>query len=369
MSNTNSQLNAIETRLLRIEEKLGLKPHGSPKPHASQVHQPTSETRPVTIEQVNPQRPVKAAPIPDAAEVVPVAVVTAQVVTQALAPWQSSAQRPVQFDQGSSTLATTLMAVGGAVSFLLAAAYFIGLIYQSGWLTPPRQIGIATVAGIGFIIAGILISQRERRYSAYLPAVGVAILYLASYAAYAMYNLVNFPVMMVTVAIVSLVAIALDRYFNQVIYSVMATVMVYLTPLLAGVDADLYTTVVYFTAWSLLFSFMSLQLGKRLIYLIAMYMAILSFDASWRLSGQPEWEVAFVFQFAQFMIFAVRQPCSRTFANRYDRRRIAAHGLPLFFFYITQVLLLKIHSPNWWKSLVLSASLLSSAFITLVDIV
>lgn len=340
---TDSQLKLIEQRLLRIEEHLGIKPQ---KPST-----PQAQNNPQTPAPPKKKTPVAGAIAASEVELVPVTVVSQpQQAPPTLAPWQSprpqQTARPIQ--QPSSALATTVMAVGGALSFLLAAAYFIGLIYTTGWLTPARQIGIATVSGLGFIVAGILFSLQERRYSAYLPAVGVTILYLASYAAYGMYELINFPTMMVTVAIVSLIAIAIDRYFKQIIYSIMATVTVYLTPLLAGTDANLYTTIVYYTAWGMLFSFMSLQMHRRVIYLLAMYMAILSFDASWRFSGQPEWMVAFVFQFAQFLIFAgTAAAFSFVHKTGMSEGEAVAHGMPLFFFYITQNFLLHSYAPQW----------------------
>lgn len=339
---TDAKLKLIEERLLRIEQQLGIGSQPkAPEPAAPAPPPPTSEKK-ITASETVPMSQV---------ELVPVTVVEQpQQAPPTLAPWQSPLpQRAVHQDhQQSSALATTVMAVGGAISFLLAAAYFIGLIYTTGWLTPARQIGIATVAGIGFIVGGILFSLHERRYSAYLPAVGVTILYLASYAAYAMYSLISFPVMMVSVAIVSLVAIAIDRYFKQIIYSIMATVTVYLTPLLAGAEANLYTTIVYYIAWGMLFSFISLQMKRRVIYLIAMYMAILSFDASWRFAGQPEWMTAFVFQFAQFLIFAgTAAAFSFIHKKGMSEGEAVAHGMPLFFFYITQNFLLHQYAPHW----------------------
>lgn len=337
---TDATLRSFEQRLLRIEKQLGI--DVSPK-----TPEPTEPT--ASVQEPNDDFVSDTVPMSDV-ELVPVTVVEQpRQAPPTLAPWQSpvATKTIAPEHQTSSALATTVMAVGGAISFLLAAAYFIGLIYTTGWLTPARQIGIATVAGIGFIVGGVLFSLHERRYSAYLPAVGVTILYLASYAAYAMYSLISFPVMMVSVAIVSLVAIAIDRYFKQIIYSIMATVTVYLTPLLAGAEANLYTTIVYYIAWGMLFSFISLQMRRRVIYLIAMYMAILSFDASWRIAGQPEWVTAFTFQCVQFLIFAgTAAAFSFVHKKPMTEGEAVAHGMPLFFFYITQNFMLHQYAPH-----------------------
>jgi uncharacterized membrane protein len=339
MSAKDSQLKAIEERLFRIEQKLGLAKVDPPETAPIQL--------PPTVEpSVESSCVVESRTMPPSGIVEP-EIVMAEVAAPALAPWSAPARVSPRVNESSSAFATTVMAVGAAISFLLAAGYFLALVYSSGLLTPPLQIAIASIAGIGFIVGGLLFSQRERQYSAYLPAVGVAILFLASMAAHSMYDLISFPVMMVAVGVISLVTIAIDRYFNQAIYSVIAAVMVYATPLLSGGDANLYTTVVYYTAWALLFSYMSLQLGRRLIYLIAMYMAVLSFDASWRFSGQQDWQVAFMFQFVQFLVFA-GTAAAYSFVHKkgVTEGEATAHSLPLFFYYFSQVVLLKMHFPN-----------------------
>jgi hypothetical protein len=189
---------------------------------------------------------------------------------------------------------------------------------------------------------------RDRLYAAYLPAVGVGILYLTVYAGHLLYELIPTTVAFVAIGGISLLAIWLGRHFENSVYTVIAAVGVYLTPLLIRVEqADLITIVIYFSAWSLLFSFLALQEGRRLTYLVALYLALLCFDATWRLAGSEQWAIAATYQLAQFLIFVIT---AAVFSVRHQRPMqdsdAVSHGLPLLYFYAIEYALLRQHAPE-----------------------
>ena len=248
--------------------------------------------------------------------------------------------------QGSAT--TTLMAIGAALSFILAAAYFVGLVYNRGFLTPPMQLGISLMAGLGLIAAGLVLAEKNRNYASWLPAVGVVVLYLTVYAGHVHYKLLPDLPATVIVAAISVGAIILGRRFDSGVYGVMAAAGVYVTPLLLNkMPTDLTGLMIYFSAWSLLFSFLSLQEANRATYLVALYMAMFCFDATWRISGDPSWAGVAIYQFVQFGIFSVTAAAFSIYHKHpmTDGETIA-HAFPLFFFYILEYILLKEHAPN-----------------------
>ncbi len=49
----------------------------------------------------------------------------------------------------SELTVTQVMGWTGATLLVLAAAYLIRLVYDAGWLTPPRQLGLAVLGGSG----------------------------------------------------------------------------------------------------------------------------------------------------------------------------------------------------------------------------
>jgi hypothetical protein len=63
---------------------------------------------------------------------------------------------------------THLLALGGAVFVILGGAFFVALAISSGWLTPPRQVGLALVAGLALGVAGVRTYRADERPRALL---------------------------------------------------------------------------------------------------------------------------------------------------------------------------------------------------------
>ncbi len=259
-----------------------------------------------------------------------------------------------------------LMAWGAALSFVLAAIYFIKLVHASGWLTPERQLAIACVAGIMLNGAGLWLARYDRGYAAYLPAAGIVVLYLTSYGAHLYYQLIDARIALGAVASISGIAIALGAHFRRSAYAVLAGVCVYATPLVMDtLRSSLEELALYFTAWSIVFCACALHEVRRLTYLVPMYLAFLCFDAAWRLAGAGDWPQAALYQFAQFAIFALT-------AARYSVRHGAplsaqetfAHALPLLYFYVSEYALIREHAPALAPLLALaSAALVLGLFV------
>ncbi|MFP6815686.1 MAG: DUF2339 domain-containing protein [Pseudomonadales bacterium] len=242
---------------------------------------------------------------------------------------------------------STLMAWGAAGSFLLAAGYFVVLAFDSGWLTPMRQVMVAVAAGSALIAGGIWFSGRDRTYAAFMPAVGLVTLYFAIYAGHLYYHLIPVPIAVVAIGGISLMGVGLGSRFANSVFTILAALGVYLTPILIRANfADLVGIVIYFSVWSLLFSFFALQEGRRATYLIALYLALAAFDAAWRIAGSDAWVLACGYQLVQFLIFAStaalfsvrhKQPMGDTTA--------LFHGIPLFYFYGLEYFMLEANAP------------------------
>ncbi len=256
--------------------------------------------------------------------------------------------------------ATQLMAWAASFAFILAATYLVKLVYDSGWLTPDRQVGIAFFGGVALIVAGLMLGVLDRAYAAYLPAAGIAILYLTLYAGQLRYDLFDVGTVYGVVVAVTLAALWLGRRFESSAYALLAVVGSYAAPLLvAAARADLRDVVIYFTAWSLLFSFLGVLEGRRPIYVVALYCALFGFDWIFRLGDQSQWAAtAAVYQLVQFVVFGAtaawysvqhREPMTATDA--------VAHGLALFYFYFLEYVLLHEYLPEWAPWLALASVL------------
>ncbi len=259
-----------------------------------------------------------------------------------------SARQPGHQNKKSVPAATVVMGLTAAAAFVLAAVYFVKLVYDAGWLTPGLQIGLATVSGIALIAAGTLFGRHDKSYAAYLPAVGIVVVYLAIFAGHIHYQLFGAQFAMGAVALTTLCAMWLARQFDNSVYILFAVVGVYITPVLMEyLRASVLDLVIYYTAWSLLFSFASIHEGRRTAYILAMLFAIIGFDLAWRVSGANDWTLAVIYQFAQFLIFAIT---TYLFSARHQSNLTGAealvHGVALFYFYLVEYFTLHEHVPE-----------------------
>jgi uncharacterized membrane protein len=243
--------------------------------------------------------------------------------------------------------ATSWLGWGGATAFVLAAAYLIRLAIENGWLTPVRQVALAAMSGLALIVAGFVLRGVNRQYAGLLPAGGVAILFLSIYGAHLYYGFIQAPPAMVAVVLVCVLSLWLCRVFASDLYALFAVAGSYSAPLLLKGAPSITDLVIYFSAWSIAFSVFSIWHRRRLVYLLALYLALLIFDFIFRAKAPEAWAAALAFQTIQFAIFGT---ATAMFSIRnqspLDQPAAMAHLPPLLLFYFLQYALLKRYMPE-----------------------
>jgi hypothetical protein len=255
---------------------------------------------------------------------------------------------PPKPDSGERpSLVTSILGWGGAVALVLAAAYLIRLAIESGWLTPVRQVALAAISGLAMIAAGLLLRNVNRQYAGLLPAGGVVILFLSIYGAHLFYGFVAAAPATVAVIVVCLMSLWLCRTFESDLYALFAVAGSYSAPLLIAGAPSITDLVIYFSAWGVVFSVFSIWHGRRLIYLLALYLALIVFDYLFRNKAPDAWAAALTFQTVQFAIFGTATVVF-TVRNKSPLDPAAAWGHlpPLLIFYFLQYALLKRHLPE-----------------------
>src|SRR5690349_8323921 len=245
------------------------------------------------------------------------------------------------------SLITSILGWGGAVALVLAAAYLIRLGIDSGWLTPMRQVALAVIAGLALIGAGFWLRALDREYAGLLPAGGIAILFLSSYGAHHYYGFIDATIAAAAVIGICLASLWLCRAFQSDLYALFAVAGSYSAPfLLSSLRGSITDLVIYFSAWSMVFSVFAIWHGRRLIYLLALYLALVGFDFIGRANAPEEWVAALVFQTAQFAIFVVATAAySVRRQEPLDGNLALAHLPALLVFYFLQYGLLSRHLP------------------------
>lgn len=247
----------------------------------------------------------------------------------------------------SELTVTQVMGWTGATLLVLAAAYLIRLVYDAGWLTPPRQLGLAVLGGVGLIVAGLRLRRLDSNYASLLPAGGLVVFFLAIYGAHLYYHLIGAGVATTAVICNCLLALWLGRIFGSEIYGLFAVVGSYSAPLLLrAMSGSVVDLAIYFTAWSVVFCLYALAIGNRRPYLLAGYMALVAFQVLWEQLARSQWGVALVFQTLQFAVFL---SAAIAFSVRHERPMTQAEGvahLPLLLlFYALQYAILSRHLP------------------------
>jgi len=246
------------------------------------------------------------------------------------------------------SLATSILGWGGAIALVLAAAYLIRLAIDTGWLTPIRQVALAGISGVALIGAGFALRSSNRQYAGLLPAGGVAILFLTIYGAHLYHHLIGAAPASTAVILVCLASLWLCRAFQSDLYALFAVAGSYSAPfLLKGLGGSITDLVVYFSAWSVVFSVFAIWHGRRLIYLLALYLGLIGFDLVRGTQAPGEWQAALAFQTVQFVIFGIATAAYSIRRNApLDTEAALAHLPALLVFYFLQYTLLQQHMPS-----------------------
>jgi uncharacterized membrane protein len=254
---------------------------------------------------------------------------------------------PPHHDETRPALATSILGWGGAIALVLAAAYLIRLAIDTGWLTPLRQVGLAALAGLALIGAGLALRGVNRAYAGLLPAAGIVVLFLSVYGGHLYYGFLSAPAAAVAVVGICVVSLWLCRVFESDLYALFAVAGSYSAPfLLSTLRGSAVDLVIYFSAWNVVFSAFAIWQGRRLVYLLALYLALISFDLLSSNLAQSDWHVGVAFQTVQLAIFGIATVAFSIRNQRpLDETAAFAHLPPLLLFYFIQYAQLSSHVP------------------------
>lgn len=312
MTENDDRLRKLEERLARIEEFLDI-----PKSQSQAKPQPT--------------------PLPTAA---------ARPSAQPAATTAKPQRRPLY--TGTQPKATTLLGWGGVAALVLATVYLIRLAIDSGWLTPERQLVLAALFGLSLIAAGFVLRGRYPRYASLLPAGGIVVLFITNYGAHVYHHLINAPTANVALILICLGALVLRQIFDSDLYAIFSVVGSYTGPLLlAGLAPTPSDIIIYFCAWSALYSAYAIVMQRRFIYLLAAYLVFVLYHFKWSLGSNPEYLYASLGESLLFLIFvaatvgySIRNKSPLTAGN------LVSHYPALFIFYLLQYWTLSLYFPD-----------------------
>src|SRR5215213_9109449 len=206
---------------------------------------------------VDPAAATPAAPIQDATPPLPLPVDSAPQLEPALSADPASATAAGPVDPGvtgearaegdarglEEAIGGRLLLYVGTIVLVLGAAFFLKYAFDREWITESMRVVLGGLVGMALVVGGLRLGRAG--YDAYgqvLTGGGLAVLYLASYAAFGFYGLIGAGVAFALLTMVTAgAALLADRQDSQPM-AVMAIGGGFLTPFLVGGTTDAQVT-------------------------------------------------------------------------------------------------------------------------------
>jgi hypothetical protein len=164
----------------------------------------------------------------------------------------------------------------GVGCFILAMLLLIKFSIDSGWLTPVRQMILASLFGLALIIAPGLTDKKDLAYLAMLPAGGIVVLHLVVYGAVFYHELLHPSLGLIAISLIGAQSLILLKNYKENTYAVLSIAGTYLgaMALARGFVQD-YQFAVFVILWSIIFCSIAIHLQNRALITLAAYFSLM----------------------------------------------------------------------------------------------
>lgn len=246
---------------------------------------------------------------------------------------------------------SNLLGIVGVACLVLAMILLIKFSIDSGWLTPMRQLILATLFGSSLIAAPFVLKMSDREYLSLLPAGGVVILHLTVYGGI-FYHEILHPFMGITLIWgIGLLSLWLLTRFRHDAYGILAIAGTYIGSALLKVSfPSLLPVALNILIWDLIFTAFAIRLSNRSLISIAAYfslgvVALFQIDQG---GAQKELASSFaLIQFLQILIYSLGTAAYSVINQKPMREKEAWQLFPVYlFFYGLEFQLLNSINPH-----------------------
>ena len=243
------EVELLRARLAALEASLaGRAPSASPRPEAPPeiAALPAAPPEPVAPE---PAPPMDLSPQTAAAGAPPPAVEWPAPPDSDAAASHRAADRLQLPDSLEEVIGARLMLWVGAIVLVLGVAFFLKYAFDNEWITESMRVALGIAAGLALVAAGDRFASRG--YAAYGQIVaggGIAVLFLAIYAAYSFYALIGQALAFVLMIAVTAGAASLADRQRARGLALMAVGGGFVTPFLVGSGRDAQLTLFTYDA-------------------------------------------------------------------------------------------------------------------------
>jgi uncharacterized membrane protein len=127
----------------------------------------------------------------------------------------------------------------GIAAIIIGTGLFLRLAFEREWVGPAGRVLIGVALGIGFLLGGERLRARGyRHYAQGLSGGGIAILYLAFFAAFARYQVIGQAPAFLLMSLVTSAAVLLAARYDALAIAVLGLIGGFLTPVLLSTGVD-----------------------------------------------------------------------------------------------------------------------------------
>lgn len=219
----------------------------------------------------------------------------------------TAARTSASGDSVETRVGLTLVNRVGVVTLILGIAFFFKWAIDNNWIGPGTRVLLGIAAGLVALGCGEAFSRKAQQVFAQgITGAGIAVIYLAVYAAYGFYSLIPQSLAFILLAAVTAAAVALSVRYRAQAIAALGLFGGYLTPVLLSRGEDHPW---FLLSYSALLDATALLLAKRerwfALQVLAVAASFAIFFAWWLQNGQsnPDTFVASVFVLVYFAMF------------------------------------------------------------------
>lgn len=159
-----------------------------------------------------------------------------QQVTAAVAPTAPAA--PERKESGEEVGGRWLGKIGIAAVFI-GIAIFLQYAFTNGWIGPKGQVTLGLIAGVILLGIGQLVRAKYRAYSDVLMGGGIGVLYLSIFAASYLYKLINQPMALVFILLVTALSVVISLTDGAITLAMIGIIGGFVVPFFISIGNDI----------------------------------------------------------------------------------------------------------------------------------
>jgi|GEM_PF-668565 len=120
----------------------------------------------------------------------------------------------------------------GALALIIGMGFFLKYAFDQNWISPAVQVLVGILVSFSLIFGASHFNKKEdfKIFSQGLAGAGIAILYLSIFAAYSFYNLIDYPVAIISLSLATALAFFQALKYDSIAVAMLGLVGGFLTP-------------------------------------------------------------------------------------------------------------------------------------------